>query len=73
MKFNSNNTQCIGKYGVLFKGNIYLEGEKLKWPICAKHLGNLITRNLKDDDIQFKCGYFYGSGNCLCVGSLKGQ
>ena len=69
VKFNSKKTQCmcVGKDGEFFQGNIYLDGEKLKWVNCARHLGNLITWNLKDDDIQLKRGYFYGSVNNLCA------
>ena len=59
---------CVGKDGDFFQGNIYLDGEKLKWVNCARHLGNLITWNLKDDDdIRLKRGYFYGSVNNLCA------
>ena len=57
---------CVGKDGEFFQGNIYLDGEKLKWVNCVRHLGNLITWNLKDDDdIQLKRWYFYGSVNNL--------
>ena len=67
-KFDSKMTQCmcVGKDGEFFQGNIYLDGENLKCVNCARHLGNLITWNLKDDnDIPVKRGYFYGSVNNL--------
>ena len=70
VKFNSKKTQCmcVGKDGEFFQGNIHLDGGKLKWVNCARHLANLITWNLKDDDdIQLKRGYFYGSVNNLCA------
>ena len=45
-----------------------MEGKQLKWVNCARHLGNLITWTLKDDDdIHLKRGHFYGSVNNLCA------
>ena len=66
VKFDSKKTQClcVEKDGEFF----HLDGEKFKWVNCVRHLGNLITWNLKDDDdIQLKRGYFYRSVNNLCA------
>lgn len=68
--FNSKKTACM-LFGVKhIPDNIvmYLGEEKLQWVDSFKHLGNIVTRNLRDDlDIQLKRGYFYGSVNGSCT------
>ena len=47
---------------------IYLNGMILQWVKNARHLGNIVTSQLKDDmDIQLKRGQFYGAVNSLCA------
>ena len=47
---------------------IYLGREKLRWVDSFKHLGNIVTPDLKDGlDIQLKRGNFFRSVNGLCA------
>ena len=51
----------------------YISGRrKIKmFLLCKAVFCNLITWNLKDDDIRWKRGHFYGSVNSLCT-NFKG-
>jgi len=70
VKFNAKKTVCI-RFSMKVQPEdkyVYLSGEKLSWCNQVKHLGNILSYNLKDDhDIQLKRGYFYGSVNTLCA------
>ncbi len=48
---------------------IFLNGSKLKWVICAKHLGNYISYDLsEEEEIRHKKGDFIWWVNRLLIG-----
>ena len=66
--FNSGKTlcMCLGRMPEYPQPQIYLNGMILQWAKNARHLGNIITSQIKDDtDIQLKRGQFYGAVNSL--------
>ena len=68
--FNSGKTlyMCLGRMPEYPQPQIYLNGMTLQWVKNARHLGNIVTSQLKDDmDIQLKRGQFYGAVNILCA------
>ena len=68
--FNPKKTVCMvfGYKTVPNDIDIYLGREKLRWVDSFKHLGNIVTPDLKDDlDIQLKRGTFFRSVNGLCA------
>ena len=68
--FNPKKTVCM-LFGCKTIPNdivMYLGGEKLRWVDSFRHLGNIVTPDLKDDlDIQLKGGNFFTSVNGLCA------
>jgi len=68
--FNPGKTSCMmfGMKTVPNTISMYLGQEKLQWANSIKHLGNMVSTDLKDDlDVQFKRGNFYMSVNGLCA------
>ena len=68
--FNSGKTlcMCLGRMPEYPQLQIYLNGMILQWVRNARHLGNIVTSQLKDDmDIQLKRGQSYGAVNSLCA------
>ena len=64
--FNPKKTVCMlfGCKTIPNDIDIYLRREKLRWVDSFKHLGNIVTPDLKDDlDIQLKRGNFFRSVN----------
>ena len=59
---------CLRRMPEYPQPQIYLNGMILQWVKNARHLGNIVTSQLKDDmDIQLKRGQFYGAVNSLCA------
>ena len=80
--FNSKKTTCmrIGSNGDPPARAVSLNGSPLTWTRRIKHLGNIITCDLKDsEDITFKKGAFISQVNRLnckmseVSGNVKGQ
>ena len=68
--FNPMKTVCMlfGHKNIPNGNDVYLGGERLRWVDSLKHLGNIVTPDLKDDlDIQLKRGNFFRSVNGLCA------
>ena len=66
--FNCKKTICmrVGSGGEPPERAVTLNGNKLTWSKKVKHLGNIVTHDLKDlDDINFKKGVFVGQVNKL--------
>ena len=66
--FNSKKTMCmrIGSNGDPSAHVVSLNGSHLTWTRRIKHLGNIITCDLKDpEDITFKKGVFILQDNRL--------
>ena len=69
IKYNEKKTECI-KFGNNYDvcGNVYMEGAKLNSKDKVKHLGNILSSNLCDeDDIKYKKGRFFQSVNKVCA------
>ena len=57
---------CLGRMPEYPKLQINLNGITLLWVKSARHLGNIVTSQLKDDmDIQLKRGQFHWAVNSL--------
>lgn len=71
LAFNPNKTACLafGKVPSTALGDkIKLNGETLSWTDSFKHLGNIISSDMREDlDVQYKRGNFYQSVNGLCA------
>ena len=53
---------------------IYLNGMILQWVKNARHLGNIVTSELKDDmGIQLGYGQFYGAVNSRLCAKFRGS
>ena len=67
--FNSGriSCMCLGRMPEYPQPQIYLNGMILQWVKNARHLGNIVTPQVKDDmGIQLKPGQFNGAVNSLC-------
>ena len=80
--FNCKKTVCmrVGNGGRPPERTVTLNGKILTWHKSVKHLGNIITHDLKDsDDINVKKGVFVGQVNklkckfCKVQSSLRGR
>ena len=70
VSFNSGKqlSMCLGRMPEYHQPQIYLNGMILQWVTNARHLGNIVTSQLKDDmDIQLKHGQFNGVVSSLCA------
>ena len=66
--FNSKKTVCchFGSKAKTDDFSVSLNGAKLRWDSCVKHLGNKVNRNLDDeDDVTYKSGVFMSYVNKL--------
>ena len=66
--FNCKKTVCmrVGNEGKELVRGVTLNGTKLSWHKRVKHLGNIVTHDLKDDqDISYKRGVFISQVNKL--------
>ena len=80
--FNCKKTVCmrVGSGGTEPNRPVTLNGIKLSWHKKVKHLGNIVTHDLKDDeDITYKRGVFISQVNklkckfCTIHSTLRGR
>ena len=80
--FNCKKTVCmrVGSQGRPPERTVTLNGTNLTWEKKVKHLGNIVTHDLRDsDDINLKKGVFVSQVNklkckfCTVQGTLRGR
>ena len=80
--FNCKKTICmrVGSDGEPPERAVTLNGHKLTWSKKVKHLGNIVTHDLRDlEDINFKTGVFISQVNklkckfCTVHSTLRGR